>query len=68
MVMWNIITYSYKCNYVNSIHTRMFIHLALKFYFEKLKILVFLISQLCGIEGIEEKNSDAFTSSKYADL
>lgn len=38
--------------------------------FEKLKKLVFLISQLCGIEGIyvEEKNSYAFTSSKCADL
>lgn len=34
LVVWNIITYSFKRNYVNSIHTRMFIH------FDGFKVLV----------------------------
>lgn len=55
LVVWNIITYSFKRNYVNCIHTRMFIH------FDGFKVI--MISQLFGIEGIEDKNSDASTSS-----
>lgn len=42
----------------------MFIHFnGFKVLVEKLKILVIMISQLFGIEGIEDKNSDASTSS-----
>lgn len=68
LVVWNIIIYLFKRNYVNFIYIRMFIYLVLKFQFEKFKILVIMIFQFFGIEGIEDKNFDVFIFLIYVDL
>lgn len=68
LVVWNIIIYLFKYNYVNFIYIRMFIYLVLKFQFEKFKILVIMIFQFFGIEGIEDKNFDVFIFLIYVDL
>lgn len=69
LVVWNIIIYLFKRNYVNFIYIYVFIYFdGLKFQFEKFKILVIMIFQFFGIEGIEDKNFDVFIFLIYVDL